>query len=472
MVPYLLRSQAAPPTTDRLSTRALAHLVESRIGLHFSDQNWGGLKQGLDDALRALHTGSMEELFDLLEEAPTDGRPWQVVAEALTIGETFFFRHPAQLRLIIDTLLPRAMKARKGEGPLRLWSAGCSTGEEPFSLAILYADSELGRSGFPLEILATDLNPQSIEKARLGRFGAWAFRGVDPGLRATHFQSAGAQWEIADRHRTRVQFRIQNLLDPAQEASALHTRFDVILCRNVLIYHPSHVIQHILDLFAQALRPEGVLLLGLSDLGSLRPTGFKVDVQGDALALRPLEGEALRPASPLPIAPPLYTMPASSPRPPKPAASRPSAPPSQPSGPSTEAAWITHLNGLAEIGSRETLSQLETALQRFPRSSRLHYLRSLLLSDRGDQGGSFAALEKVLSLDPAFVVAHVDRARHLESLGNLPGAARAWEAAIQALRGLAPDQPAAGMEPVQVGEALAHCSAALERCLARAGRQR
>lgn len=223
----------------------------------------------------------------LMTAAPTD-QAWLDFIERLLIHETYFFRHPAQLELLRDEIFRDldAQRREAGRGALTVWNAGCSTGEETWTLALLASEANEG-APVPLSILATDLSEPSLAIARSGLYdrlhGLDSFRAIPPWA-IRHFTGAThASWNVPDTLRRSVSFLRHNLLDPPPVAGA-----DLVLCRNTLIYFDEAASRRVQDNLAAALRPGGVLVLGSADI--LRVAGFEPIASTSATAYRKTTG--------------------------------------------------------------------------------------------------------------------------------------------------------------------------------------
>jgi chemotaxis protein methyltransferase CheR len=198
------------------------------------------------------------------------------VVEAMTTNETFFFRDKIPFELFTETMLPHMQKARAAQRRMRIWCAACSTGQEPYSLAMLLEENAAKFPGWDFEILATDLSGEVLSKAKSGKFSQFEVqRGLPINLLVKHFEQVGDLWEISPKIRQKVQFRPINLLRDFGPLGA----FDIIYCRNVLIYFDEGTKRGILERMAQLLPDDGYLLLGAAET-----------VVGITGAFSPLEG--------------------------------------------------------------------------------------------------------------------------------------------------------------------------------------
>jgi chemotaxis protein methyltransferase CheR len=184
------------------------------------------------------------------------------VVEAMTTNETFFFRDKIPFDHLRETILPTLLKARANRRSLRIWSAACSTGQEPYSIAMCLKERAQELAGWRIEIIATDLSQEVLEKAKSGIYSQFEVqRGLPVQLLVKYFTQIGEHWQISPEIRGMVQHRQLNLL---QDFSHLG-KFDVIFCRNVLIYFDQDTKTGIFGRLAKALEPDGMLLLGAAE---------------------------------------------------------------------------------------------------------------------------------------------------------------------------------------------------------------
>jgi chemotaxis protein methyltransferase CheR len=184
------------------------------------------------------------------------------VIEAMTTNETYFFRDQSPFDLFRDVLLPRLLERRSAHRRLRIWCAAASTGQEPYSIAMLLDAAATRLEGWQIEILATDLSTGALEKARAGLYSQFEVqRGLPIRLLLKHFVQVGGQWRIAPKIRSMVDFRPLNLVADFGSLGP----FDVIYCRNVLIYFDSATKSDVLKRLAEVMTPDGALLLGAAE---------------------------------------------------------------------------------------------------------------------------------------------------------------------------------------------------------------
>ncbi len=238
----------------------VAAVVYAVAGLVFPPNRQPSAEAGMRRAMTSLRIAD-PDLLATMVGAPGEARD-ALLAE-LTVGETYFFREAAQLDLLRTDVLPSLLAARSAVAPLRLWSAGCASGEEPYTLAILLR--ELGWP-HPAEILGTDVSSPRLASARRGRYTRWSLRGVSAQRVERWFHPVGTQFQLDPAIRASVRFAPLNLMSteyPSMESGTANQ--DVVLCRNVLIYFDMPSVALIASRLLAALAPDGWLLLGASD---------------------------------------------------------------------------------------------------------------------------------------------------------------------------------------------------------------
>ena len=244
--------------------RLLRDLVYQHFGLYFHEENRYLLEKRLSKRLQQLQLKTFKDYYYLLRYSPQRESELTEVVNILTTNETYFFREDFQLKTFIREILPeiRVQKEREGERRLRIWSAGCSSGEEPYTIAMLLLDLPAFQ-GWEIEIIGTDISQRVLNLARKGVYGLSAFRTTDDDYRRRFFVEFEGKYKIADRVKNLVTISHLNLFD-ATKVSLLG-KLDVIFCRNVIIYFDASGKKRVIDTFHQRLCPDGFLLLGHSE---------------------------------------------------------------------------------------------------------------------------------------------------------------------------------------------------------------
>lgn len=291
--------------------------LEKETGMDLSKDREPRLHQAFDSVLREMlragRVDSPEDFRRLLADTTRHASVLERLVSYLTVGETFFFRNADHFRALRDRIIPEIIRTGGEERTLRIWSAGCSTGEEPYSVAILLDRDFPILSDWDVSILATDISREYLTRAEAGRYRAWSFRGTDVLNDPRYFRLTGDEFLIADRIRSRVRFRWLNFVHDVYPSALTQTvGLDLIVFRNVAIYLRPEVTREILRRFARCLRPGGYLLLGETDFRRdlLSESDFDVIRDGETMLLRrpvtsrPSAREILLPPILPPILPP------------------------------------------------------------------------------------------------------------------------------------------------------------------------
>lgn len=238
----------------------LAGLVRKRSGLVLAADKTYLLESRLMPVARKAELGGISELVTALKPGANEKLAADVT-EAMTTNESFFFRDKTPFNLFTDTILPHMLKTRATQRRLRIWSAAASTGQEIYSLAMLINDMAAAR-GWTFDMLGTDLSGEVLERARKGMYSQFEVqRGLPIQLLMKYFKQHGESWQIDAAIRTMVRFKENNLLDPFIGMG----RFNIIYCRNVLIYFDQPTKKQVLERIAELMPEDGCLLLGAAE---------------------------------------------------------------------------------------------------------------------------------------------------------------------------------------------------------------
>lgn len=232
-----------------------------RSGLVLSVDKGYLLESRLAPLARAEGYPSIEALIASARRDNNDRLLW-AITEALATHETFFFRDNTPFNLFKDEILPVLSRLRGNVGRLRIWCGACSSGQEPYSLAMILEEERARLNGLKVEIVATDMAPRILEKAKAGVYSQFEVqRGLPIKRLIAHFEQNGDQWRIKPNIRQMVTFKKQNLLE---NFGALG-QFDVIFCRNVLIYFDTETKKQVLTKLARQTASDGYLIMGAAE---------------------------------------------------------------------------------------------------------------------------------------------------------------------------------------------------------------
>ena len=265
--------------------RLLRDLVYERSGIYIRDDLKFVMERRLWPRLEALALPDFSAYHRHLRLDPRGAFELDFAIEALATNETYFFREKPQLQAFSEEILPRLEEQNRASRRLRIWSAGCSTGEEPYTIAILVKES--GRfEGWDIQVLGTDISRKVLASARRAEYGPSSMRAMPEGYLARYFEPAGARQKLKEDVRSMVTFGHLNLVE--LEQGQLVSRQDAIFCRNVLIYFDLAARRRALDLFYARLHEGGYLLLGHSEsLINLTAAFELVHLKSDLVYRRP-----------------------------------------------------------------------------------------------------------------------------------------------------------------------------------------
>ncbi|MCH8684655.1 CheR family methyltransferase [Pedomonas mirosovicensis] len=265
----------------------LADLLKSRSGFVLGPEKGYLLESRLTPVARRRGLDDLAQLVKLVRQKP-DETLLHEISEAMTINESFFFRDNLPFDTLSQHVLPALRIARTNSKRLRIWSAACSTGQEPYSIAMIFDQQRALWADWHIEIIATDLSSQAITKAQAGLYSQFEVqRGLPIKNLMTYFNKVGEQWQIAPSLQSKVKFRTFNLLHPL---TSLGT-FDVVFCRNVLIYFDAPTKTQVLEAIRRQMPADGNLFLGAAEtvLGLTKAFKPMRDVRGLYV---PSDGEA------------------------------------------------------------------------------------------------------------------------------------------------------------------------------------
>jgi len=247
----------------------LNDMVAIRMGLYFPLERQIELERGVASAAKEFGYSDTESCIRWLVSSPLTQKQVEVLASHLTIGETYFFRDSATFQALGEHILPELIRQRRGKNQqFRIWSAACATGEEPYSVAILLQKLIGNLDGWNISILATDINPQAIKKARLGIYNNWSFRECPLPVKDKYFsRHKNGQFEISSDISRMVTFCYHNLaIDPYPSLASNTNAMDIILCRNVLMYFNRDTADIALSNFSKCLVEGGWLMVSPCDI--------------------------------------------------------------------------------------------------------------------------------------------------------------------------------------------------------------
>jgi len=437
--------------SDSILSR-LSEFVAMQTGLHFPPERWADLERGIAAAAPDFNFPDGESCARWLLSAPLTRHMNEVLASHLSVGETYFFREKRSLEILGEQVLAQLLQSRRqNERRLRIWSAGCSTGEEAYTLAILLDRLIPDLKEWNITILATDFNPKFLRKAAQGVYGEWSFRDAPDWLRERYFTKSGdGRFEIHPRIRKMVTFSYLNFVDDVYPSLSNNTSaMDVIFCRNVLMYFTAQRAKQVAGNFYRALLDGGWLIVSPTEAShSLFSPFTPVEFPG-AMLYRKMAGAGSQPlisAHPVPllfeeaeVALPLLPVVPTEPA----AANLPDAQADQvPIHQADEREASSRLaRSCANQGQlSEALAWCEKAIAVDKLNPAHQYLLATILQEQGRHDIAIQALMRALYLDPDFVLAHFSLGNLHQSQGRYPQAQRYFRNVLELLRKHPPDE--------------------------------
>jgi chemotaxis protein methyltransferase CheR len=446
-------TRAADPT----GMARFRDLIRARTGMTLPESRTPDVTRAVRRAAADSDVPDADALYELLLGGAGGSAPLDALVAALNVGETHLFRDAVQVQALERRILPEVIVRRRRERRLRLWSAGCSTGEEAYTLAILVERLLPDLADWDVLIRATDINGRSLERARRGVYGAWSFRGVPPLVRTSCFTRRGDGFEVAPSLRAMVTFAQLNLSENVYPSPTTDTgAMDLILCRNVLMYFDEAGGRAVVGRLRDALDDRGWLLVSQVEAGLDLFDGLAQDAAGTAVYRR------VRPAPPAPEARQEgHAAPGAAAGPPE-APARRSPPPSRRRPPPARdaedpAARTAHEDvlrlwsaGLPEAAIR----RLEAMTESRPLAAPLHYLHGLILLDGDRTADALAAFRRCTYADPEFALGHLAQAGLLAGMRRRGRALAALETTARLVAGLEPDALLLQGDGLAVGDVL------------------
>ena len=261
----------ATATSAKLSDsdfEALAKIIYDRSGIRFQINRRYVLESRLGHRLRELELDDFGQYIALLSMGPYQNDEFQEMFNRITINETSFFRHDAQLEVFERVVLAEILEARKATKRLRIWSAACSSGEEPHTLAMMvHRTLGVRLADWHVEILGTDISERCLDIASSGIYSDYAVRTTPDLIKRRYFEQKGSQWILNEDIRQMVGFELHNLKD--RIGAKRHGMWDIIFCRNAMIYFDEDMKRQVLRTFHDQLASDGTLFIGHSEV--IRP---------------------------------------------------------------------------------------------------------------------------------------------------------------------------------------------------------
>ncbi|HAZ02203.1 MAG: hypothetical protein A2W95_05490 [Bacteroidetes bacterium GWA2_40_14] len=247
----------------------LSRFIASNFALHFPKERWGNLERNMVTTAKEFGYSDTEKFIQHVISASLTREDVGILAANLTTTETYFWRELQTFEALEQIIIPEMVRCcQKGEKRIRVWSAGCSTGEEPYSIAIALKRKIHDIKDWDISILATDINPRALQKAETGEYGQWSFRGTPRWLKERYFfQKPNNRFEIIPEIKCMVNFEYLNLAEDVYPSSLNNTNgMDIIFCRNVLMYFTQEHFRLVEQRLYDSLKQSGYLIVSASEL--------------------------------------------------------------------------------------------------------------------------------------------------------------------------------------------------------------
>jgi chemotaxis protein methyltransferase CheR len=443
-------SPAVPPG-DLVRIR---ELIRSRTGMALGEKRSSDLEWAIGKAAEAAGLSSAAALYDLLAGSEGVSEAFERLISALAVSETHFFRDSRQMDQLRTSILPGLIARRRRDRKLRLWSAGCSTGEEPYTLAILLRQLVPDLSHWDVLILATDIDRESIERAREGIYRQWSFRGMPASMLAPHVIPEGSHFEVVPRIRDMVTFARLNLAEPIYPSPTTNTDgMDLILCRNVLLYFDKEQAHRVVARLWNSLVEDGWLLVSPVDSTLPAFDELPADVPGAGILRKAQRMQSHRDAEPeAPIVVAKTTSKGglgAAPADGRPVADAGEAVPTDPG-----AEYEAVLNAWRKDGGSMARGLLERAVGNHPLDPQLQYVNGLILLEDGDVEGALRAFRRSTYSDPEFAPGHLGQGTAFARAGLRDRALVALETAARLVADIDPAEAVFTPDGLNAGEIL------------------
>jgi chemotaxis protein methyltransferase CheR len=267
--------------------RLMRDLIAEYCGIYFGETFQYLIERRLQPRLPVYGFTTFREYYRMLKYSSDAAKEFDEIVERVTTNETYFFREQYQLKAFTHEILPQLVRSRDMGSQIRIWSAGCSTGEEPYTISMLLDEAHIAK-GYQFEIFGNDISRKVLGTARAGVYRESSFRQTEQRLIHKYFlpEEDGRSFRIRDDVKQRVTFGHLNLMDDT--AMSLVSNIDVIFCRNVIIYFSPEARARLIETFHNKLRPGGFLLLGHSESLVNVSTSFElVPLENDIVYRKP-----------------------------------------------------------------------------------------------------------------------------------------------------------------------------------------
>ena len=411
-----------------MSEQRFFRFLQERIGLDVESVGTAMVERALRQRCTLVQSADLDEYWLRLQQSSDEQ---QALIEAVIVPETWFFRYPESFTALAGLAHKRAAELA-GARPLRILSLPCSTGEEPYSIAMALLDGGLSPGAFRVD--GIDISPSSVAKGEQGLYGRNSFRGSELAFRERHFSPSGDTHRLDERVRQQVSLQAGNVLDPALKAR--EGLYDFVFCRNLLIYFDVPTQQRVFEVLKRLIHAQGVLFIGPAEGSLLARLGMRPLGIAQSFAYVRQDDAPPPVAKPLPVARQAVV----APQPPRvvalpPRVARSSAVPAAPVPAQDEAQLLALIARQANAGeNQQARADCERYLRQFAPKAQVYYWLGLLSDTEGDAAQAITHYRKALYLEPQHPEALMHLAMLLAAQGDDAGARRLQERAARAGR--------------------------------------
>jgi chemotaxis protein methyltransferase CheR len=485
-----------PKIPSKKQLRRFLQRIENQLGLVFAETKYGRLQKHLTTRIKELECENVDDYLDILIDKRRQKDEFAWWSNVLTVGETFFYRNQAQWQALQQCVIPELMKRHQKDREMRFWSAGCATGEEPYTLAILLNEVISTLSSWQVDILATDVNPEFIKSAKKATYSKRSVRELSSEILRKYYDKKDNQYILREKIKKMVSFMTLNLVSDWQRSfDWQHGYFDVILCRNVIIYFNHERAQQVVIALSERLNDNGYLFLGHTESLFGMNLDFVVERFGNTFYYRKSrEQEILSPESSSVILAPSMPKPAFPLLTPSMALQHANrrrihlkhefqlttVPNSNGQIPSLQPTPETDKSGsVLPLGEKEILTKgkkllqedsfeeaerlLTAAAEEHPLSGNIHLLHGITSKTQGKMDEALRAFRRVLYLDTNNLLARFYLASLWQAQGTYERATTQYQMLLKQTQNLEQNAIVAGTEDLTVGLLRTACENALRQ---------
>ncbi len=407
----------------KIDMSIISHFIGEEMGLFFPENKWVELERGLKRACHAFHYQDLNTCVQWLMSSHLNQEKTEILASCLTVGETYFYRDTKIFETIEkDKLIPLIYERYKSNRQLRIWSAGCSTGEEPLSIAMTLNRLIPDIKNWNVHLIASDINTQALEKMSKGVYSQWSFRNVSPSIQSSYFKEIGpGQFEVLPSIKSMIKTFYLNLSQDVYPSLLNDTNaMDIILCRNVLMYFSEEKIRKIIKRFYHTLSDGGWLVVGCTECYDEYYSDFvSVRINGMTFYQKKIESLKSNVTDP-PIQRKKIVI--------------------QPESHSKELNDIETIENYANAGRlNDALKKCDECIEQYKSQTEFYYLKAMILIELGQDDLAMQTLKSVIYLNQKHIMAYINLGSIAKRQGRINDSNEYCQCALSLLQQLNPE---------------------------------